>query len=645
MPDDTVMADDIFRVLRERFHLENFRDGQLEIVQDVLARRDVLAVMPTGSGKSLCYQLPGLLLSGLVLVVTPLIALMKDQVDSLLRRRIRAASLNSVMPPHEQQAVCGDVVDGRVKFLFVAPERMHNAAFRALMARVSVGLLVIDEAHCISQWGHDFRPEYRRIGEFRRTLGAPTTIALTATAAPDIQDDIIAQLGLERPSRHILGFDRRNLRFAVTAFKTQKEKLEFARDYVRGWMQYRMGFCRPYPGVGILYASTVKQAEEVGAYLKQFGIRAGIYHARLAPAVRERVQEQFMRDEFHCLIATTAFGMGVDKPDIRYVLHLALSSSVEAYTQESGRAGRDRLPAECMLLFNYADVKIQESFIENASPDLDIYHAVVEAFARVSGSRHPKPGASLSLSALLDAAPKKDESKIRTAIRKMRASEYLEIGHDGTATWRASESQTQIARKLSIESRNQKKLAVRRLKSLTQYAYGDTCRTKFILEYFGSSEAKRIKACHHCDICNALPVLPEQGDATVPFPPEPLHFIVQKYLSTVARCLQAHAAATARRIAETLTGKTSDAVLAGLSTFRLLEYMDINEILVLTGVLREGFLICQFRDGNIQLTKDGHAALFAGSLADFPASVRHYLEMRFPDAACGAPWRPAAAPQ
>ena len=635
---DEKIWQDAQNALKNVFRLPGFRNGQEQIIQSVLNGCDTLAVMPTGSGKSLCYQLPGLVLPGLTLVISPLIALMKDQVDSLNRKGIKAANLHSGLGYPEQQAVCDEVASGRIKFLFVAPERVRNPGFQSLLHQVKIGLLAVDEAHCISQWGHDFRPDYRRLGQLRKELDSPVTIALTATASPEVQRDIVQQLNLRDPGTFILGFDRLNLRFGVQTFRTEREKLEFTLEFVKQRIQQRCGFKRQYPGCGIIYAATIKQAESAAVYLSDHGVRVGLYHAGLTPAVRSQVQEQFMNDEFHCLIATTAFGMGVDKPDIRYVLHLALSSSVEAYTQESGRAGRDRLPAECMLLYSGVDAKIQEHFIESGCPDLSIYRTILESFAAVTHSKQPQPGTRLPMQEILDQFERKHQSQVDTALRKLRARDMLQISPDGTLFWLANPP-SNLARTLAEESRIQKKVTKSQLVSLVKYVFEENCRTKFILNYFGSKDAKKFTRCHHCDLCQALPIRPSSGTPG-PFPPEPLHFVILKYLSTIGRCHKAHLPVTSRQIAAILTGSTGEPALTGISTFGLLGYMDAAEILVLTGVLRKAGLICT-SGGYVEFTSLGLEKLTAKSLAEFPVTLQQYMKMRFEHAVKqGNPWKP-----
>ena len=617
------------KALSEVFHLPGFRDGQEDIIRSILSGRDTLAVMPTGSGKSLCYQLPGLVLPGLTLVISPLIALMKDQVDSLLAKGVRAANLHSGLSYSEQQEICRRVADGQVKFLFVAPERVRNGSFQGLLKQAQIGLLAVDEAHCISQWGHDFRPDYRRLSALRASLGNPPTIALTATASPTVQRDIVEQLELRDPGVFIMGFDRLNLRFGVKIFKTERAKLEYAYDFVRCQIQQQCGFRRKYPGCGILYASTIKLAENAASYLRERGIRAGLYHAGLSAAMRTQVQEQFMNDEFHCLIATTAFGMGVDKPNIRYVLHLSMSSSVEAYTQESGRAGRDRLPAECLLLFSGVDAKIQEHFIDGGCPDLTVYRTLMEIFADRAHPAAPVPGKRVDMATILDMFERKQHQQVDTAIRKLRARDIVAINNDGSVTW-LCEATMDLAKSLARESDMQRKVAKDQLKSLIKYIYNDDCRTKFILNYFGSRDARSFKRCNHCDCCNAIPCRPTPG-IPGPFPPEPSHFVLLKYLSTLARCRNAQIPVNTRQIAAILTGSTGEPALTKISTFGMLNYLDASEIPVLTGALRDAGLVAT-SGGFVTLTAAGVRLLGAKRLDDFPPTLQHYISLRFPHA-------------
>jgi ATP-dependent DNA helicase RecQ len=353
---------DLEQELERRFGFRAFRPGQRTLVQAALAGRDALGVMPTGGGKSLCFQLPAAVRDSLTLVVSPLIALMKDQVTALQARGIAAEYYNSSQDGFERRRVESALATGRVRLLYIAPERIQQAAFMELLARQDVSLLAIDEAHCISHWGHDFRPDYRRLGELRKLLpgGRVPVMALTATATERVQQDIVERLHMEAPVRVITGFRRPGLAFEVRRCSSRAEKL--------GTLQELIAEALDQGGSAVIYAATRKNVEKVSAELGGRGLRAQVahYHAGLTDEERDRAQEQFLSGERRVLVATNAFGMGIDKRDVRLVAHFDIPGSVEAYYQEAGRAGRDGNPARCVLLFNHADVATQEFFISQS---------------------------------------------------------------------------------------------------------------------------------------------------------------------------------------------------------------------------------------------------------------------------------------
>ncbi len=405
-------AIDLDQTLRDRFDLERFRAGQREVIEDVLAGRDVLCVMPTGGGKSLCYQLPALLLTGPTLVVSPLIALMKDQVDALLQRGLRATLLNSTLDPAEQRARLSEIEAGQYDLVYVAPERFRSPRFVETMTRVRPALLAVDEAHCISEWGHDFRPDYARIGHARRQIGSPPCIALTATATDLVRRDIADQLGLRDPAQYVTGFDRPNLSYAVIDARRDADKLAALADALERT-----------PGSAIVYASSRARCESVGQFLeKELKRPTVIYHAGLTREERAAAQDRFMAGEVQTVVATNAFGMGVDKANIRSVVHFNLPGTLEAYYQEAGRAGRDSQDAQCILLYAPGDRFLQEMFIDNEYPPPDAVFRVYEFLRGLDADPIELTHAEIKDATRLDL----NESAVGTALKILEGAGAVE---------------------------------------------------------------------------------------------------------------------------------------------------------------------------------------------------------------------------
>lgn len=346
--------------LKEYFGFSSLREGQDRVVASIMEGRNVLVVMPTGGGKSLCYQLPALCRDGVCLVVSPLIALMKDQVDALAARGIPATMINSSLSFPEQRERLAGMKDGAFKLVYVAPERFGHEGFMRALAEVDVNMVAVDEAHCLSQWGHDFRPDYLKLGRAIEAMGRPQVAALTATATPRVREDILEHLRLDDPVTIVRGFARENLHFRITACDTHKDKYKRLYELVKRHK------------TGIIYCSTRKKVEQVYEALSELGLNVTAYHAGMTDEQREEAQNAFMNRHADIVIATNAFGMGIDRADVRFVAHFEVPGSVEAYYQEAGRAGRDGDEAYCELLFNHADLRTQEFFIEGVNPGVPL---------------------------------------------------------------------------------------------------------------------------------------------------------------------------------------------------------------------------------------------------------------------------------
>ncbi|NTV40712.1 MAG: RecQ family ATP-dependent DNA helicase [Candidatus Moranbacteria bacterium] len=346
--------------LKKYFNFSQFRAGQKEIVESIMAGKDVVALMPTGGGKSLCFQLPAILSEGISIVISPLIALMQDQVDGLVARGISATFINSALSFEEIDQRLADIKAGKTKIIYVAPERFANRQFQKMFSELEVFLLAVDEAHCVSQWGHDFRPDYLNVKEYIALLSRrPIVAAFTATATPEVKDDIVERLGLQSPDVFVRGFDRPNLKFFVRENLKKKER---ANEALR--------IAKSIKGSGIVYAITRKETEELAKFFKSQGIKAAAYHAGMTGEKRARIQNDFMENNFKVIVATIAFGMGVDKADIRFVIHVGMPSSPEGYYQEAGRAGRDGEQAFCILLHSKSDASLQNFFIMTSKGEM-----------------------------------------------------------------------------------------------------------------------------------------------------------------------------------------------------------------------------------------------------------------------------------
>ena len=474
--------------------------GQREVMQELMGGRPLVAVMPTGAGKSLCYQLPAVLLAeqgGLTLVVSPLIALMKDQVDALAARGVASAALTSAAGADEQSGILERIRRGDLAIAYVAPERFASPRFLSALAasRTRIALFAVDEAHCISEWGHEFRPAYRALGGVIAELAPPRLIALTATATPEVRDDIARQLGMVRPSFHVRGFARPNLRLAVHPVGGVADKRVAMVDMLR----------RRDGGSALVYAATRKKAEAYADTLSEGGLRATFYHAGMGDDDRHAVQDRFMGDRLDAVVATNAFGMGIDKPDVRLVVHADLPRSPEAYYQEAGRAGRDGELADCGLLFNYADVRVQEFLIDAAYPSPDVLRALWRLLRERPGRLHPDT--------MRDALPDRPHPKVvESAARILVRHGFLRDDRDHLTACRPSDLAGEypafdpegLVRRSQVE-RN-------KLRAMVSYGYEEGCRHRFIMAYFGDP-AGRAHTCDACDRCLAAAGAPIRSPA------------------------------------------------------------------------------------------------------------------------------------
>jgi ATP-dependent DNA helicase RecQ len=486
------MSEELQEALRRHFGYGAFRKGQDEVVRAVLSGRPTIAILPTGGGKSLCYQLPALLLEGTTLVVSPLVALMKDQVDALRARGIAAAFVNSSLSEGERQEAQNALRRGEYRLVYVAPERFKSPSFLSAVAGLKVPLLAVDEAHCISAWGHDFRPEYQQLAKARETVRAERVLALTATATPEVRRDIADALELRNPQVFVAGFDRPNLFVEVLRASGDKDKLGRLVALARGG------------GPGLVYAATRKNVEKIVAALRSSGIDALGYHAGMRDEERSSTQERFLRGETSIVVATNAFGMGIDRADIRFVVHFDTPRSVEAYYQEIGRAGRDGKESYALLLFNFADVMMQRRMIDAGRPSRELVEKAWEAARRLRRGTVDELSRECGVSA----------AELSGVLKLLESAGHFERARGREGQFVAATPSVPAA-ELSVDFELLELRVARERQMLDRMVrFSDTrgCRRQNLLRYFGDPDAPR--SCTACDACKGARVPAAETVAT-----------------------------------------------------------------------------------------------------------------------------------
>ncbi len=480
MKTNALRKDRVAVTARETFGYDSLRPGQKEAIDSILSGRDTIAILPTGAGKSAIYQIPAVMLDGPTVVISPLIALQKDQVDTLQEHDAGgAAVVNSQTRAADKEQFLGNLEAGELEFIFLTPEQLAKAEVLARVQDAKPSLFVVDEAHCISEWGHDFRPDFLKLGAAIESLGHPRVLALTATASEPVREEIASRLGMKEPAVIVKGFDRPNIRLRVETFQTKAEKHE---DLLRriGWAE----------GSGIVYVSSRARAEELAQEIAEKDIRAMHYHAGMSAKERNHVQDQFMAGEIPVIVATSAFGMGIDKPDIRFVYHFDIPHSLDAYYQEIGRAGRDGEPAEAILFYRAEDMNIHKFFAGGGKVDEDKLERVARAVQEKDSAITPKQIAEET---------KLSKAKVAKALQRLEDAGAISSDSEGGVT--AAENAVdalEAAHRAGEDNQRRHEAELKRMQDMVGFAEATTCRRAYILRYFGEETGPECGNCDHC---------------------------------------------------------------------------------------------------------------------------------------------------
>ncbi|MGB0143178.1 MAG: RecQ family ATP-dependent DNA helicase [Akkermansiaceae bacterium] len=567
--------------LREVFGFEDFLDGQEKVIEEILTGRDGSVVMPTGGGKSLCYQLPALCRGGVTLVVSPLIALMKDQVDALAERKVAVTLINSTLTWNEQKERLDGMKNGAYQLVYIAPERFRAGSFMNALRDVTIGMVAVDEAHCLSQWGHDFRPDYMRLGKALEDLGRPQCVALTATATPVVREDIRSVLKLREPFETISGFERPNLSFTITPVEKVAQKYGRLKKVLAEHQ------------TGIVYCATRKKVEEVAETVHSWGFKCIAYHGGMTDQEREDTQNQFISRKADIAVATNAFGMGIDRPDVRFVVHFEIPGSVEAYYQEAGRAGRDGEASVCELFFNYADTRTQEFFIEGVNPGAGMIRDVYRFLLSESDENYES---HRTIDDIKDGIGAKNGMAVGACLSALARGRWIErfdvadSRRKGTRLLQPEVSSADLGLdEAALEEKERRDRE--KLEKMVQLCYANTCRQQWVLEYFGEVDAP---LCGSCDVCRGE----ESSERRAPTDGEDL--VVRKFLSGVARMSRRTATGWEGifgrgRIVQMLVGSKSQEILRAhlheLKTYGLLKKEGTAYLNALARSLNHGGLI------------------------------------------------------